>query len=76
MPERMEQFLDTAMDQVRWKRAKAPLRRELETHLLDQQDACLEQGMAPEEAQAEAVRQMGDPVVVGQELDRVHRPQP
>ena len=76
LPERMEQFLDTAMDQVRWKRAKAPLRRELETHLLDQQDACLEQGMAPEEAQAEAVRQMGDPVVVGQELDRVHRPQP
>ena len=64
------------MDQVRWKRAKAPLRRELQTHLLDQQDACLEQGMAPEEAQAEAVRQMGDPVTVGQELDRVHRPQP
>ena len=27
--------------------------------------------MAPEEAQAEAVRQMGDPVTVGQELDRV-----
>lgn len=76
MPEPMEQFLDTAMDQVRWKRAKAPLRRELQTHLLDQQDACLEQGMAPEEAQAEAVRQMGDPVTVGQELDRVHRPQP
>lgn len=79
MPEnrnKIEAYVDEACAQVRWKRAKEGLAMELRTHLLDQKDACLAEGMTEEEAQAESVRQMGDPVEVGTQLDRVHRPKP
>ena len=64
------------MEQVRWRRARPALAQELRTHLLDQRDACLAQGMSQTEAEAESLRQMGDPVEVGTQLDRVHRPAP
>lgn len=76
MPEKIAEYLETAGDQIRWKRARPALTAELRTHLLEQRDACLDQGMDQEAAEAEALRQMGDPVTVGQELDRVHRPRP
>ena len=52
------------------------LSRELEQHLTDQRDAFLEEGADPETAERLAVEEMGDPVRVGTELDRVHRPKP
>ena len=52
------------MDQVRWKKARPGLAAEIRTHLLDQRDACLAQGMDEGAAQGEAVRQMGDPVAL------------
>ena len=76
MPEKITDYLETAGDQIRWKRARPVLTAELRTHLLEQRDACLDQGMDQEAAEAEALRQMGDPVDVGRELDRVHRPRP
>lgn len=74
MPDRFDEYLRIAGEQIRWKRAKPSLLSELRTHLMDQRDACVAQGMSEEEAQAEAIRQMGDPVTVGQALDSVHRP--
>lgn len=76
MSDRIETYLNIAGEQIRWKRARPALLEELRTHLLDQRDACLAEGMSEEEAQAEAVLQMGDAVSVGQGLDRVHRPKP
>lgn len=76
MPDRLEHYLTLAGEQIRWKRARPRLLSELGTHLLDQRDDCLSQGMTEEEAQTEALRQMGDPVLVGQSLDQVHRPKP
>ncbi len=76
MPDRLQDYLRQVGEQIRWKRARPQLLAELETHLLDQRDDCLSQGMTEEEAQKEAVRQMGDPVDVGQALDAVHRPKP
>jgi len=76
LPEGFEDYLRTAGEQIRWKRARPALLSELRTHLLDQQDACLREGLSQEAAQEEALRQMGDPVTVGQGLDSVHRPKP
>ena len=76
MPDRLQDYLRQVGEQIRWKRARPQLLSELETHLLDQRDDCLSQGMTEEEAQQEAVRQMGDPVLIGQSLDAVHRPKP
>lgn len=76
MPDRLAQYLTLAGEQIRWKRARPRLLSELRTHLLDERDHCLAQGMTEEAAQAEAIRQMGDPVLVGQSLDAVYRPKP
>lgn len=76
MPDRISAFVEAVGAEIRWKKARPLLTEEIRTHLLDQRDACVAQGMAEDEAQAEAVRQMGDPVALGADLDRVHRPRP
>lgn len=78
MPEHktIQEYLQIVEDQIRWKRARPVVAQELERHLEDQRDAFLEEGNAPEEAERLAVEEMGDPVTVGTELDRVHRPRP
>lgn len=67
-------YLDTVAEQIRWKRARPVVVAELERHLEDQRDAFAGDGF--EDAEALAVKEMGDPVAVGTELDRVHRPKP
>lgn len=76
MAETMREYLETVQEQIRWKRARPVVLRELEQHLTDQRDAFLEEGNAPKAAERLAVEEMGDPVSVGTELDRVHRPKP
>ena len=72
----MRAYLEAVQAQIRWKRARPVLVRELEQHLEDQRDSFLQEGNSPEEAERLAVQDMGDPVTVGTELDRVHRPRP
>lgn len=78
MPERktIAAWLEAVESQIRWKRARPVLVRELERHLEDQRDVFLQEDNSPEEAERLAVEDMGDPVAVGTELDRVHRPRP
>lgn len=76
MPDCFEQYIAQVCGQIRWKRAREGLAEELQTHLLDQKDACVAEGMAEAAAEAESLRQMGDPVTVGTQLDRIHRPRP
>ena len=76
MAETIREYLDTVQEQIRWKRARPVVIRELEQHLADQRDAFLEEGTTQEAAERMAVEEMGDPVTVGTELDRVHRPKP
>ncbi len=70
----IQSFLDVVAEQIRWKRARPVVTAELERHLEDQRDAFAEEGL--ENAEELAVEEMGDPVTVGTELDRVHRPKP
>lgn len=75
-PETIRGYLDTAAAQIRWKRARVVAVRELETHLEDQRDEFQAEGHSPAEAERLAVEEMGDPVAVGTDLDRLHRPRP
>ena len=74
MAERIEQYLEAAVAQVRWNRVRPALERELRTHLEEQTVAYLAEGMDEDAAETEAVRQMGDAEAVGLALDAVHRP--
>ena len=50
-------------------------RKRLEDHITDQAEMYLKKGMTEEQALKKAIAEMGDPVQVGVELDRIHRPQ-
>lgn len=68
------EYLEIVAAQVRCKRAIPYLKEELEDHIQDQKDAYIAQGMNLFEAEMTAVREMGDPVETGVQLDQVHRP--
>ena len=68
------EFLVILTDQIRTKRARPMILREMEAHIEDQKRAFMSEGMTDAEAEEAAVREMGDPVEAGVALDRVHRP--
>ncbi len=76
MPEAIKIYLTQIGAQIRWNRARPVLLRELEDHALAQLSDYLADGLSQEDAEAETIRQLGDPVEIGQQLDRLHRPRP
>ena len=72
---RIEDYLRLVTSQIRCKKACPCVEKELENHIMDQMDAYVKAGMDKEEALDKAILEMGDPVEVGVELDRIHRPQ-
>ena len=70
----MRDYLDAVGAQIRWRRARRPLLRELEDHITDQARDLEAAGGPRDEALERAVAEMGDPVEVGRALDRLHRP--
>ena len=67
-------YLAAVGAQVRWRRARKPLLRELSDHIADQAADYRAQGLEGEAALTRAVDEMGDPEEVGRALDRLHRP--
>lgn len=70
-----DKYLEKVLEQIRCKKAKPYIAKELESHLEDQIADNIKSGMNKEQAEKEAVRDMGDPVETGVELDRIHKPQ-
>lgn len=70
----MEDYLDELKGQIRDKHAKVFVSEEVRGHMEDQAQEYEKNGMPHEEALSKAVTQMGDPVSVGVDLDRIHRP--
>lgn len=73
-PEAFSAYLREACGQVRWRRARGAVKRELLDHLEDQRDAFLEEGLGREEAERKAVEDLGPAALVGQGMDGACRP--
>lgn len=71
---KISEYLKTVCEQIRWKRAHEVLSEEIENHIIDQKNAFMDSGMDEETAVDKAIQEMGDPILVGSELDSVHRP--
>lgn len=74
--EKLQQWIETAAAQLRCRKAVPGVKSELESHLYEQYNAFLKQGCTAAEAQRKTVESMGDPVLAGGALDRIHRPRP
>lgn len=72
---RQQEYLELLTEQLRCKKARGMVEEEIRSHIEEQKCAYIEDGMDEEDAEEEAVRQMGDPVETGIELNRIHKPQ-
>lgn len=70
----MDEYLTALTEQIRSKKARIMVEKEIKSHIEDQILAYQEEGMDTEAAKEKAIQQMGDPVAVGIDMDRIHRP--
>ncbi|MEK8129226.1 FtsW/RodA/SpoVE family cell cycle protein [Paenibacillus filicis] len=70
----ISQYIKTVCEQIRWKQAHPMVAEEFENHIIDQKNAYIAEGVDEETATVKAIHEMGDPVLIGTELDRTHRP--
>lgn len=71
---KLTKFLENICKQIRWKKAHAIVSEEIRNHVIDQKNAFVNEGLDEETAMEKAIKEMGDPVLIGTELDRTHRP--
>lgn len=70
----METYLEKLLSQIRCKKARPYIAEEIRDHIECQIADNLSEGMSYEEAEKNAVTDMGDPVEVGISLDKIHKP--
>lgn len=72
--DKIKQFTSSVCDQIRWKKVHPMISEEIENHISDQKDAFINEGLDEITSIDKAIEEMGDPVIVGSQLDRTHRP--
>ena len=68
------EYMETLKEQIQNKRARSLVAEEIRGHIEEQAKEYQAEGMSKEDAEREAVRQMGDPMETGCALNRIHRP--
>jgi len=71
---KIREYIDSVCNQIRWKRTHAYISNELENHIVDQKKAFIADGLDEDAALEKAIVEMGDPIGVGTELNRIHKP--
>lgn len=67
-------FIETVLGQIRYKKAHRVIQEELQSHIQELTEDYISEGMAEKEAMDRAVLQMGDPVKIGRQLHKTHKP--
>jgi cell division protein FtsW (lipid II flippase) len=70
----VQDFLQEVCKEIRFKSIHEHIIKELSGHIEDQKNDYIDQGFDEETANLKAVEQMGDPAIVGKQLDKTHRP--
>lgn len=71
----MEEYLNLLLEQIRCKKARPYIAEEMKGHIEEQILENIKSGMSKEEAEKEAICDMGSPIETGILLDKIHRPQ-
>ena len=69
-----KEFLNSVCEQIKYKPIRNSISEELKNHIEDKKEELIEMGQNEEEAEKNAVEQMGDAEIIGKELNKVHRP--
>lgn len=71
---RSQAYLSEVSDQIRSKEAKDFVSIELDYHIKEAKREWMKKGLTETEAEEKAVEQMGSPITLGQQLNKLHRP--
>ncbi|MED0994781.1 FtsW/RodA/SpoVE family cell cycle protein [Bacillus mobilis] len=74
MNKKGERFLKEVTNHIKSKEAKDLVATELNFHLKQAKNRWIEKGLSEEVAENKAVEQMGSPIKLGQELNKLHKP--
>jgi len=69
-----ERFVSEVTNHIKSKEAKSFVATELDFHSKQAKDTWIEKGLSEEVAENKAVEQMGSPIKLGQELNKLHKP--
>lgn len=67
-------YIQKVCSQIKCHEIHSDIRLELQSHIHDLTDEFVQTGASQEEAVDSAIRQMGDPRVLGSQLHRAHQP--
>ncbi len=76
MGEPTEKYIKSVIEQIRSKKARDNIADELLNHINEQKQDYIDCGMEEKEAEEKAIIDMGDPIDVGVNLDKIHKPKP
>ena len=76
MREPTKKYITSVIEQIRCKKVRKNISDELLNHIMEQKQDYIDCGMSDDEAEEKAVIDMGDPVDVGVNFDKIHRPKP
>lgn len=71
---KINEYINSVCQNIRWKKSHIFISKELENHIIDQKKAFISDGLDEDTALEKAIIEMGDPIDVGTELDRIHKP--
>ncbi|MGE7889282.1 FtsW/RodA/SpoVE family cell cycle protein [Bacillus cereus] len=74
MNKKGERFLKEVTNHIKSKEAKSFVATELNFHLKQAKNMWIEKGLSEEVAEDKAVEQMGSPIKLGRELNKLHKP--
>lgn len=74
MNKKGERFLKEVTNHIKSKEAKDLVATELNFHLKQTKNMWMDKGLSEEVAEDKAVEQMGSPIKLGQELNKLHKP--
>ncbi|MED1611197.1 FtsW/RodA/SpoVE family cell cycle protein [Bacillus paranthracis] len=74
MNKKGERFLTEVTNHIKSKEAKDLVATELNFHLKQAKNMWMDKGLSEEVAEDKAVEQMGSPIKLGQELNKLHKP--
>lgn len=72
---KIEEYLDKVCSKVKFAKAHRGLKKEIRYHIDDQMNDYIKSGLNKDEATIKAITEMGDPIVVGEDLNKIHKPQ-
>lgn len=74
--DKIDNYIKTVCEQIRYKKVHNNISKELKNHIDEQIESFILQGLDEESAINKAIKEMGDPITVGLEFDRVHKAKP